>query len=377
MAQESKILYTSDGTPIQYMEKNANNFLDKTTFIFGGSASGKTTLIEEILYLIKDSVTNYLVIAPETSSATYRRKLPGICIKEDLSKKLLLKIWKRQIDMTRCCNMAKDPKNLEKLFLRINDRKTSLLIHGVRLAANSRIDYVKARKDIDFAQKRTLEAIIESRCVEIIRNLYVRAVLDNREYLEKQDLSIDEATALEYLETNPRICIVIDDCSEKIAKWMSYFRKGDENVFEAIVYKGRHNNITLLFVSHDDKLIKPELRRGARVTIFTTSQALIASLNKTQSGYTNQEKKEGMKIATRLFGSDDYTKTFQKLCYIREDPKPFKYTIANIYQDFELGGIHLRELAAKMPKTEISLEENQFVKELMEKKAKRAKMKYD
>ena len=51
---DSKTIYTIEGTPIPWLAKNAYNHLDKTTLIFGGTGSGKTTVIEEILFLLKE-----------------------------------------------------------------------------------------------------------------------------------------------------------------------------------------------------------------------------------------------------------------------------------------------------------------------------------
>jgi hypothetical protein len=369
---DSKTIYTNDGISIPYLEKKAENFLDKTTFIFGGTGSGKTTIIEEIMWMCKDKIPNYIVIVPQTSAELYRKKLPDRCIKDDLTKKMLIKIWNRQTDMTKCYNIAKDPKVLESLFNKVGNKQANLMIQAVNISANSHIDKIRRRTDLNFAQKRAQETAIEVSRSEAIRQIYKDTIRDNKDLLMKKNLSMMEETAVEYLDVNPRIMLIIDDCSEKIASWMGFFKKGEVNIFESILFRGRWNYITMVFVSHDDKLIKPELRKGARVTIFTTSQSLIASLQKPQSGYTNQEKKEGMKIAGKLFaGEENGVKTYQKLCYIREDPKPFKYTIANLYPDFELGCGPLKELAEKLPKKEDRLEDNKFIKDILERKKKK------
>jgi type IV secretory pathway VirB4 component len=59
MEEERKTLYTSKNEPIRWFERTADCFLDKTTLIFGGTGSGKTTIIEEILYICKDYIPAY------------------------------------------------------------------------------------------------------------------------------------------------------------------------------------------------------------------------------------------------------------------------------------------------------------------------------
>ena len=68
--------------------------LHKTTLVFGSSGSGKTTIMEEILYLLKNHIPNYLVICSITTSQPYLKKLPAMCVKEDFTKELLQAIWR-------------------------------------------------------------------------------------------------------------------------------------------------------------------------------------------------------------------------------------------------------------------------------------------
>lgn len=371
---ETKTIYTDDGSiKIPYYEINTENVIDRTSFIFGGTKSGKTTIVLSMLHAIKDYIPNFLVIVPETSAHFYNRLLPKRCIKSDMSKSLLKKLWKRQVDLTQCCNIAKDIKILKRLFQKINDRQSAIMIEAIQVATDSTIAKLKNRHDLDYAQKRDQESDIVQKRDDKIRFLLKRSIREHRKQLMELDLTVEENIALDYLDVNPRIAIIVDDCTENIPIWMKYFKKKDNeiNIFESIIYRGRHNGFTFICVSHNDKAITCDLRRGARNVIFTQSQALVASLNKPQSGYTNQEKKDAMKIARRLFGDDTtQTKSFQKLCYIREDNIPFQYTIADIHPDFTLGCPALVELNEKMPKKESKLEDNQFMKELVNKKKK-------
>ena len=189
-------------------------------------------------------------------------------------------------------------------------------------------------------------------------------------------------TALEYLDINPRLMLIIDDCSEKFETWMKYFKKTEENVFESILYRGRHNKITLVLAAHDDKIIDTKLRKNARVVIYTTGQSVITSFNKPGNGFSLQERKEAEKKSAKIFGEDSTEiKSHQKFCYIRDDVHPFRYTIANLYPDFDLGCLPLRELIGKMPKKDDDIASNPFVKNLIDakpvKKHGRSKYKRD
>ena len=365
---ESKTIFTSNGSPIYWLPKDPQNHLDKTTLIFGGSGSGKTTIIDELLYQLKDYIPNFLVIAPRTSDTTYRKKLPSRCIKEDLTKRKLQQIWDRQYNVTQLYNTANDLTVLESLFKRRPDRETYVMLTAIKKRASEVINEIENKKELDFAQKKSQKIAIEELLSKRIKTLYKTFITKYKSMLENLELTPHERIAVEYSDLNPRFCLIIDDCSEKFQSWMKYFKKGEINPFESIFYKGRWNYLTLIFAAHDDKLVNPELRKNARVTIFTNSQALVASINKAGNGFTSKDKKEAMEYASRVFNEEKLgVKSHQKLCYVREDIHPFRYTIANLYADFTLGCYSLRDLVSKLPKKDDNLKSNPFVKELFKK----------
>ena len=301
---DNKNIKLPDGREIKWFAKDVDNYIDKTTLIFGGSGSGKTTLIDEILYIIKDHISNYIVIAPKTSDDVYKRKLPPKCIKEDLTKEKLQEIWRRQYYLTEVYNIANDSKILETLFNKISDRPSYLMIELLKRKAKEIIVKIEEEQKLSFGEKRSRKLAIENLRDKKIKTVYKDTIRKNGHILSKMSLSHQENIALEYLDVNPRMCIVIDDCSDKFVTWIKYFKKQEVNPFESIFYRGRWNYITLIFASHDDKIVPPELRKNARVTIYANSQALVASLNKQQSGFSSDEKKLAMRIASCIFGEE-------------------------------------------------------------------------
>lgn len=366
---DDKTIYTAEGDPIPWFSKDVNNHLDKTTLIFGGTGSGKTTVIEEILYLLKDYVPNFMVIAPRTSDAAYRRKLPSRCIKEDFTKERLQKLWNRQYYATQLYNTANDINILESLFKVAPDRESIVMLEAIKRKASDMIKVIEMSPNLDFGQKKAQKTAIEELQIKKIKIIYRDAVRKNKHIIERNpDLTTQQKIALDYLDFNPRLCLIIDDCSEKFQVWMKFFKKNEVNPFESIFYKNRWNYLTLVFAAHDDKLVNTELRKNSRVTIYTNSQALVTSINRAGNGFTPKEKKEAMRYAAKIFGDEEKgVKTHQKMCYIREDPHPFKYLIANLYPDFNLACTPIRTMVAKMPKKEDNLAANPFVKDLFKK----------
>jgi molybdopterin-guanine dinucleotide biosynthesis protein len=377
---DEKTLYTSEGEPIKWLNQDYRNHLDRSTLIFGASGSGKTTLIEEILYLCKDYIPNYIVIAPETSRDIYASKLPKACIKDNLSKEKLDAIWKRQVDLTRVVKIANSTENLERLFNRANDTKAKADVAAIVNTAKMYISMIEKKKEYSFSEKRTTIANIKERCDENIKKIYKATITKNLQHLqrlhENNSLNETEIITLHYYNVNPRLCIIIDDKTEYFEKWMKYYKKEkeDANVFQSMFYTGRHNYITLIITAHDDKAIAPDLRKNARVIYYTTSQALVVSMERTANGFTKDQKKFGQRAASVVFGQEDMkTTNYKKLCYLRNDPYPFRYIIANIYGPFTLENDALRELSKKIPTQESSIEENPFVAGLISTTKKKKK----
>jgi hypothetical protein len=369
---ETKKILTAEGDVIHWLPKDPDNYVDKTTLIFGGSSSGKTKLIEEILYLTKEEIPNYLVCSNENSVKAYKNKLPAKCIKNDLSKKKIQKIWDRQKYVTQLYDVANDINNLEKVYNRMSDRESTVMLASINKRAADFIRAIDATNQLDYAQKKTQKTTVEEKQLKKIKEIYKDAIRKNRKkLLELSNLTGDEKVTIKYIDLNPRIMLIIDDCTDKFEQWMSYFKKNEVNPFNSIFYQGRHNYITLVFAAHDDKVVDTKLRKNARTTIYTNSQSLMASLGKKGNGYTKAEIKKAERMAARLFGGEEHgLKTYQKLCYVREDTQPFRYTIANLYPEFELGGDAFLKLANKMPVCKDKLTENPFAKEFMEEKNK-------
>lgn len=366
---ESKAIYTSDGMKIPWFSKDINNHLDLSTLIFGASGSGKTYVINQILELLTDYCPNYLVIAPPTSDAPYRKLLPSRCIKDNLTKKKLEKIWKRQTYLTQLYTIANNLETLKKLFTRCADRESIIMYKAVKSKCSDFISKVE-RSNLDFGSKKAKKEEIEKISDARLKLIYRDTIKKKLSYFQKNmnDLSDAEKIAVMFFDLNPRFTLVIEDSSELFKTWMKYFKKDEPNIFESILYRGRHNFITLIIAAHDDTIIDPKLRKNARVVIYTTSQALVTSINKQANGFTTKEKKDMMKCASRIFVDEKKEiKLHQKFCYVREDTEPFKYMIAELNKNYRLGCSALYNLIDKLPKKDDILSENPYIKEINKK----------
>ena len=357
---DERTIKTQDGTEIKWLPKNKDYFLDKVTLIIGGTGSGKTTIIQEILYLIKDDVPITLVVANEISVKAYVDKVPIRCISKDITKTKLTNIWKRQSHLTQCYEVANNMQNIENLFNKIPSQSEKMHILALQQSFMRHKKIIESDTSLSFSDRKSQAATLNELYSNKLKESYKSAIRKNYLKLQELDLTTIERNTLEYLDVNPRLVIILDDVSDKFKCWMNMYGKNDTNIFKSIFFQGRHNYITVLFAVHADSVVVPELRNNSRVTIFTSSSTAMTAFSRT-GAYSTNERKLINSIAPYIYDCDSGRKSYQKLCYIREDPYPIRYTIANLYPDFKLGCQPLMDLINRMPKKKDNLEDNPYI----------------
>ena len=352
MNKNAKSVVINGNISIPWCDKAPSLFLDRTTLIYGGSNTGKTTIIEDLMMIVKPYIPTILVIAPKsTAERFYRTKVPSICIKDVsyINKERLEKIWKRQVDSTEVYDVANDLKNLENLFNKCNDDVSTLLKNAmIQRSYNNILDIEKDSKK-DEGEKSALKNNIKNILDDNLIKLYKKIISNNKESLLRHDLSRIEKIVLKFLYFNPKMLIIFDDCSEYFPVWMKLFGK-DNNIFLSMFFKNRWNHLTLKIACHDEKLLSTELRKNVHVSIFTSSQALMSSVNKAQSGFSSGEKKNASLIAEKVFGDDgDNIKKHRKVCYLKDANPNFQYMIADRHGSFTIGCNALNKLSDRIP----------------------------
>ena len=74
------------------------------------------------------------------------------------------------------------------------------------------------------------------------------------------------------------------------------------------------------------------------LSIFTTSQAATTNFDRNSNGYPKHEKIRSKVVIENVFRQDDNdVEHFQKLVHMQNQQDPFKYTIADMYDDFRMG----------------------------------------
>ena len=330
---EDRALVLSDKTKLRWMPKSHKNYLNRTTIVYGRTNSGKSTIIEEIMYLCKDFIPTVFVIAPtNASNNAYTNKIPSQFIRKDLDVEWLDKLLKRQKYSSGAYINSNKIELLKKLFNRISDATSTSIEESIIKKAHSSIIYIE-ESNMEFVQKKKQKTQILADRDEMLKKLYKTSIRYNKIKLEQMsELSKSEKAALSFLDFNPNIMLILDDCASIFKKM---YKKS--SAIKEIFYEGRHYFFTTIIASQDDKEIDSELRKNTTMSIFTTAQSATSNFERSSNGYPKHEKMRAKTCIETVFRQDENgSKHFQKLIYVQNESDPFRYTIADIHDDFRM-----------------------------------------
>jgi hypothetical protein len=315
---------------------------NKVINLFGAPKTGKTKCIASIVYALRKKIPLIFVFCPtDTLNGTYSKELniPSCMIYERPTKEILTRIKDRQQVMIKFYKDANDPSIMKSIFDKVNIPKFSDKLRKLDLVYNAAIKNLENNFDDNAAileeKKRQEDEIFKVKYQKIYKTglKYYR-----RQLLKIEDLTEEEIFCIKYHDINPNIMIIFDDCPEHLKKLQR------EEIFKTLIYKNRHNFITVITAAQDDAGLDPDFRKCAFLTVFTTKQCAVGYCTKPASGIDNRTRKVMVDIAEDIFSTPR-----QKLVYNRENARFYKY-VAPDYGMFESGSRTLRKYCDRIEK---------------------------
>lgn len=360
-APDDKHLLLDDGSKLAWLPKQKEFYLNRTTLIFGPPETGKTTLCDEILRLCRDSIPVVFAIAPtNAANGTYTGRIPDSCIRPDLKIDWFNRFITRQKNLAAVYKNSNNPDILRPIVHRIASAGEQKMIDAVLNHAAACLRMLE-KSDWTFSKKKAQQDQIIRMRDNIILKTYKNIIRANRAQLLMSDLTTLERGAVEYVNLNPNALIIFDDCAANFKKWCK-----QTQAFKEMFYNIRWLNLTLIITTQDDKEIDSELRKTSMVQFFTHQQIACANFERGSNFYSKDVRAHAQRCIKAVFDQPKgEPKHHRKLVYIRGNTEPFRYTIADIYDNFQFGSGALWKLAGKQAnKDEAEAERNPFFKNL-------------
>lgn len=298
-------------------------FLDKTAILYGASGSGKSHVIIDIIYNLRRSIKQIVVVCPtDPTNRTYSGTdgKPGIVqrplIHYKLTEGLLIKLWQRQEMFAAVHSRANQITVLESLFSKLNLGDVNKVLNKAESVKAETIGNIEDQY-VDKAIRKAKITEIEEKFKEFYILVYKRYIAANKKALSQMKLTPDESFALKYLSFNPRMVLVLDDCSADFKKIKS---KEAKSVLEKMFFQNRWAYLTVLIAVHDDKLLDSELRKNAYISIFTTPQSAYAYFKRDTNGFPREMLNRVNSISKSVFTGH------QKLAFVRQRDEIYRMT---------------------------------------------------
>lgn len=319
-------------TGLEEIKLSASLFLDKTSIFLGGSDTGKSTVMRDVLYELNEHIKQIFVICPtDPANQTYESGLVAKpLILYDLTDAWLWAFWQRQEELMEVYKTANDLGILESLFFMVAgpQERESLAIRkrNVEIAKNSKSAGAEELDDLfDNYRRKFYKAVIEQY---------------TDQFAHKQ-LTDVQKLAVKYLHINPRIVLVFDDATDILAKFK------DHDVFKKIFYQGRHYLITILIAAHDDKAFDTGIKKNAFNYVFTDIKSSRSLLNKASFGASTADKKRADAAITSAFTEKA---PYQKMLYTRLKDAYYRFTATKRAATFQFGGNSINEYCRTIEK---------------------------
>lgn len=315
---------------VQELKPDYAMFLDKTTVLYGESGTGKSTLMKDILYMLQPHVHQIIVISPaDAQNSSYSNIVPKPCIHYDVSEQHLNDIFERQMMLVNVCKLANDESILRGVYSMIPSGKRAMYDEAIRSVDKQLAELKENASDTTKA---------EAECKKFQVAIRKHAIGQHARLLYQLPLTENQRFAIEYMNVNPKMVIIFDDCTEKLNKMKQC------EVLQSIFYRGRHAELTCIIGCHTDKTLDTAVKKNTFVTIFTASGAARAYFNRTSSDFDSGTKKKAVRAIENIFCD---TAPNQKLVVVRGNSAFYKYT-ATSREDFRFGSNALWEFCDKV-----------------------------
>lgn len=372
--REPLVLVTESGKRIPELQLQPSHFLDRVSVLYGPTKTGKTVIVKHAMKLVSGHIDQVFIISPtEPSNRSYEGMVDSPLIhyrlwmpdpshpKKDDEKKgaarFLEAIYQRQEMMAAIYTRANELETLARLYSRLSKEVRVEGLKNVEILNKKRERAIEAiRKQFSEDAARREEKIKESneKFKQILALLYKKYIVPHYEVLMSQrGLSEDEKYSLQYLNFNPRMLLVFDDCA---AQLKPLFNK---EIFRKVFYQGRHVFISCIICCQDDTDLPANLRKNALVSIFTDPVVASSNFDRTSNKFSKPAKQYVQEILPEVFQGH------RKLAYIREDDKRqnFYHITATKFPNFKFGSLALRELCSLVKASGVTMDrENNYFK---------------
>ena len=357
-------------------EYKLSDYLDRSIVIYGPSGSGKSTIILNILKYLNGKINMAIVYSPtEPSNKNYTGIIDPAMILYEIKMVNASKTTKKrneeaelieymqnlfdyQTARMKTYKMANDIKTLSKLVAKIksNDKhKCKDIVEQINSHRVQAIKDIEVRYSHNNAQMASEISKIDAKFNEYIIDIFKQYIKLNEKQLWDEKLTEAEINAIKFIEFNPRILLIFDDCADMLEKAFK------NKVFSALFFRGRHAGITFIMSMQSYGTMPKRFRTNAFISIFTKAESM-NSFFENDNNFSKQLKKKIIDSSSDIFVG------YRKCVYIRDDNSGnnFYHMTFPMLEKFRFGSRALHEYCDKIQIKDMKMtNDNKYYKNFM------------
>lgn len=291
---------------------NRNPFYNKSIAIYGGSGTGKTTFLKNILHSLKPQLNQVHVICPTNiMNGTYDGIVRSMMIDSKITKEKISNIISRQVILKKYASQFTD-----LVFI-----KEHIIPHIPNISARYEklFTYASPEELKEFSEKyaHAVNDIVRDLCATIDQPIYDNII---NSVSEQNVVIVERIKNILRYKGNFKTgsVIIVDDATEDLKECLGK-TKGFNKEFADLFTTCRHYNITLIVLVHSYTVLPPMQRQNIHINCFTDTSTFSQFFTKSNS-MSNDIVQEA-KLVTNLLAS------------MRSSNPDEKYIIANFKEN--------------------------------------------
>lgn len=331
---------------IKSIPRDHRLLLKKNIVLYGANNSGKTTLLVDLLSIISPYVPNVIAYAPTADSNNSLKDIvPDILIQRTMELNHVKKVYTRQKNAAAAYNNANDPEVLKSLFNRVAGNNVKNIEQTIIQIRDTMLNKLRTHVT-DVIERKKQSKKIDTLSQDLLISMYKKVIRSEKLTLLKMKLIDTERNAIKFLDFNPNMVMIFDDCASVLTKKIQ-----NDPLMKDLFFMYRHAYITIIFTFQDDLGLESFLRKNASLSFFTTQQCCDAYFERGSNNFSKEMKLNAQMMSNIIFDKNQKEiPEFSKFLYIRDDPEPFRFYCAHLHDQFRFGSNVLWEYCTKIEK---------------------------
>ncbi len=331
---------------LPYFELTPKQILNKSIVLYGSRGSGKSIICKDILYILRNEIPNAIVFnTTELSNCFYSNIVSKPFLYDKVELSVLDNIWKRQEYITEMHKKINNIDILKNIIIKLNLKSAINSLDNIDKYKEECADKLQNKIESDnmfLIEINKLNDKFNDVKLTILKQI-IQCIKKKikKNQINKNILSSEEIDIIKFIDINPHILLIFDDCAAEFKK----YNKTD--TLRKLFYQSRHVNITFIITAQDEVDIDASLRKNVNLTILCDSNCCNGFFDRASNSFGKRFKQITREISEKIYNDDNKN---IKLVYNKDGPTKLYWYLATIRGDFIFGSKYTLEYAKKIVK---------------------------